>query len=57
MKLFWWLEVNGTLSTQDKVDKLYELMTGKTTLKGTDYESITNRELTINTKGEFPTKV
>ena len=57
LKLFWWLEVNGTLSTQDKVDKLYELMTGKTTLKGTDYESITNRELTINTKGEFPTKV
>lgn len=32
-------------------------MTGKTTLKDTDYESITNRELTINTKGEFPTKV
>lgn len=57
LKLFWWLEVNGTLSTQDKVDKLYDLMTGKTTLTGTDYESITNRELTINTKGEFPTKV
>ena len=57
LKLFWWLEVNGTLGTQDKVDKLYDLMTGKTTLTGTDYESITNRELTINTKGEFPTKV
>lgn len=55
--IFWWLEVNGTLSTQDKVDKLYELMTEHSTITGTDYESITNRELTLNTKGLFPTKV
>lgn len=57
LKLFWWLEVNGALSTQDKVDKLYDLMTSKTAVTGADYESITNRELTLNTKGCFPTKV
>lgn len=57
LKLFWWLEVNGTLSTQDKVDKLYDMMAERSNITGTDYESITNRELTLNTKGLFPTKV
>lgn len=57
LKLFWWLEVNGTLGTQEKVDKLYDIMASKTNITGADYESITNRELTINTKGLFPTKV
>ena len=57
LKLFWWLEVNGTLSTQEKVDKLYDIMADKTNVTGADYASITNRELTINTKGCFPTKV
>ena len=57
MKLFRWLEANGTLSTQDKIDKLYDLTTDKTTLTDTDYESITNRALIISTKGAFPTKV
>ena len=57
LKLFWWLEVNGTLGTQEKVDKLYGIMASKTNVTGADYTSITNRELTINTKGCFPTKV
>ena len=57
LKLFWWLEVNGTLGTQEKVDKLYDIMASKTNITGADYESITNRELTINTKGLFPNKV
>lgn len=57
LKLFWWLEVNGTLGTQEKVDKLYDIMASKTNVTGADYTSIINRELTINTKGCFPTKV
>lgn len=57
LKLFWWLEANGTLSTQEKVDKLYDIMADKTNVTGADYASITNRELTLNTKGLFPNKV
>lgn len=57
LKLFWWLEVNGGLSTQEKVDTLYDMITAKSELTGTDYESIANRELTLNTKGCFPNKV
>lgn len=55
--LFWWLEKNGTLSTAEKVDKLGEIMSAKIDTSGTDYESITNREMTLNTKGLFPNKV
>lgn len=55
--MFWWLEANGTLSTQEKVDKLYDIMADKTNVTGADYASITNRELTLNTKGLFPNKV
>ena len=57
LKLFWWLEVNGGLSTQEKVDTLFDMITAKSELTGTDYESIANRELTLNTKGCFPNKV
>ena len=57
LKLFWWLEVNAGLSTQEKVDTLYDMITAKSELTGTDYESIANRELTLNTKGCFPNKV
>ena len=44
-------------STQEKVDTLYDMITAKSELTGTDYESIANRELTLNTKGCFPNKV
>lgn len=57
LMLFWWLEKNGTLSTAEKVDKLGEIMSAKMDTSGTDYESITNREMTLNTKGLFPNKV
>lgn len=57
LKLFWWIEVNGALNTQEKVDKLYDIVTEKAGLTGTDYESITNRELTLNAKGLFPNKI
>ena len=55
--LFWWLEKNGQLSSADKVDKLYELISDEINISGTDYKSITSRELTLNTKGIFPNKV
>ena len=55
--LFWWLEKNGQLSTTDKVDKLYALISDDIATPGTDYESITNRELALNTKGLVPKKV
>ena len=55
--LFWWLEKNGQLSTTDKVDKLYAMISDDIATPGTDYESITNRELALNTKGLVPKKV
>lgn len=57
LMLFWWIEKNGKLTTADKVDRLYDLVSDKIAVTGTDYESITNRELTLNTKGLFPKKV
>ena len=57
LMLFWWLEKNGQLSTTDKVDKLYALISDDIATPGTDYESITNRELALNTKGLVPKKV
>ena len=57
LMLFWWLEKNGQLSSADKVDKLYELISDEIIISGTDYKSITSRELTLNTKGLFPNKV
>jgi transposase-like protein len=57
LKLFWWLEVNGRLSTQEKVDELYNIMSDRTNITGTDYDSIVTRELKLNTKGLFPSKV
>ena len=57
LMLFWWLEKNGQLSSADKVDKLYELISDEINISGTDYKSITSRELILNTKGLFPNKV
>lgn len=57
LMLFWWLEKNGQLSAADKADKLYDLVSDKIGITGADYESVTNRELTLNTKGLFPKKV
>ena len=33
LKLFWWLEVNGGLSTQEKVDTLYGMIKGRNKLE------------------------
>lgn len=52
---FWWLEKNSSLTTTEKVEKLYNLiMTSKV---DTSYEKITNRPLTLNTKGLIPKNV
>lgn len=52
---FWWLEKNSSLTTTEKVDKLYNLiMTSKIE---TSYKELTSRPLTLNTKGLIPTKV
>ena len=37
--------------------QLYALISGDIATPGTDYESITNRELELNTKGLVPRKV
>lgn len=55
--LFWWLEKNDKLSTQEKVEAIYKLITSNTGINDTSYKAITNRELTINTKGRIPKKV
>lgn len=52
---FWWLEKNSSLTTTEKVEKLYNLiMTSKV---NTSYEEITSRPLTLNTKGLIPKNV
>ena len=55
--LFWWLEKNERLNTQEKVEAIYKLVTSNTGINDTSYKAITNRELTINTKGRIPKKV
>lgn len=57
LMLFWWLEKNGQLSTNEKVDELYNLVSGNLGLNGIDYESITNKSLYLNTKRLIPEKV
>lgn len=57
LMLFWWLEKNGTLSTMEKVEKLEDILAEQMDTTGANYEGITNREITLNTKGLFPTKV
>ena len=57
LMLFWWLGKNGQLSSADKVDKLYALISDDIVTPGTNYKSITNRELALNTKGFVPKRV
>lgn len=57
LMLFWWLEKNGQLSTKEKVDAIYNIVTDNIGADNINYEQITNRELSINTKGIIPKKV
>lgn len=52
---FWWLEKNNNLTTPEKVEKLYNLIMKNK--NDATYEEITNRELTLNTKGLIPERV
>lgn len=55
--LFWWLQNNSDLSAPEKVNKLKEIISTPQNLGKLDAETLSQKELTINTKGLFPTKV
>ena len=50
----WWLRKNKELSISQKVEKLYEIITDPKAKIDTQYETIKNREIDINTKGLIP---
>ena len=55
--LFWWLEDNAHLTVTEKVNKLKEIISTPQNLGKLDAKTLSQKELTINTKGLFPTKV
>ena len=50
----WWLRKNAELSVNEKVEKLYEIITDPKNKVDTRYETIKDREIDINTKGLIP---
>lgn len=50
----WWLRKNKELKMNEKIEKLYEIITDTTLKIDTRYETIKNREIDINTKGIIP---
>lgn len=56
LMLFWWLEKNGDLSTQQQIEKLYSYLAQQVNFNLT-YEKITTRRLLLDTKGLIPIKV
>ena len=64
LMLFWWLYKYREYSTEEKVQTLYKIMTddisdleAKQRVDQTNYAEIRHREITLDTKGEFPTKL
>lgn len=57
LMLMWWLRKHKDLTTNEKVEKLYEIIQDQHITVDTLYEKIKNRELQLNTKGYFPNKV
>ena len=57
LMLMWWLRKHKDLTTNEKVEKLYEIIQDQHITVDTIYEKIKNRELQLNTKGYFPNKV
>ena len=63
LMLFWWLQENKGLSTQEKVDKLWDIMTDnvpesdKQKVNQVRQVDLMNREITLDTKGQFPKKL
>lgn len=50
----WWLRKNKEVSINEKVKKLYEIITDPKLQIDTQYETIKNREITLNTKNLIP---
>lgn len=50
----WWLRKNKELPINEKVKKLYEIITDPKLQIDTQYETIKNREITLNTKNLIP---
>ena len=50
----WWLRKNKELSINENVKKLYEIITDPKLQIDTQYETIKNREITLNTKNLIP---
>ena len=63
LMLFWWLQMNKGLTTQEKVKKLWDIMTDnipdedKAKVNQTRQVDLMNREITMDTKGQFPKKL
>lgn len=57
LMLMWWLQKNKELTTNEKVEKLYEIIQNQHITVDTLYEKIKSRELQLNTKGYFLNKV
>lgn len=51
--LFWWLQKNAELSTAEKVEAIYDIIKNQHAEIDARYESIKNRKLSINGKGQF----
>ena len=50
----WWLRKNKELSINEKVEKLFEIITDPKNTIDTKYETIKDREIDINTKNLIP---
>ena len=50
----WWLRKNKELSINEKIEKLYEIITDPKNKIDTKYETIKDREIDINTKNLIP---
>ncbi len=64
LMLFWWLFKYKDFSIDDKVEALFSIMNDKIPdidirekVNQVTLEKLQNREITIDTKGEFPTKI
>lgn len=54
---FWWLKKHNNLSTNNKVEKLYDIAQDSRLSVYTTYKDLSNRELKLNVKTYFPNKI
>lgn len=54
---FWWLRKNDESPTNDKVEKLYDIIQDVSLCANTTYNKLRNRKLALNTKLYFSNKV